>query len=279
MYQLGKYNSLEVIKLLDFGAYLNGGDEIEILMPLRYVPENTQPGDRVRVFVYLDSEDRLIATTETPVGTVGETAALPAVATDKNGIFMYWGLLKDLLVPFSQQNRKMEVGGTYLVRILIDEQSGRIYGSSLFDELENNKPADLEEEDEVSVQVWEFTDMGTKVIVNEKFIGMIFRNETFRNFNIGDVLTGYVKKIRTDNKLDIALRKRGFEEVEDAGERVMEALVRHQGFLPLTDNSSPVAIQETLQMSKKTFKRAIGVLYRERRIRLLENGIQLIAEE
>ncbi len=276
---VGKYHTLEIIKRVDFGLYLDADGE-EILLPIKYVPENANIGEHLRVFVYRDSEDRMIATTLEPIAVVGEFAALRVVATTSHGVFMDWGLEKDLFLPFSEQQQRMTTGKTYLVRIMLDHATDRVMGSARLDQfLDANPGDDLREDQEVQLTVWEYTEIGIKTVINNKYQGLLYRNEVFTDLHPGDKLTGYVKKVRDDGKVDVTLRKKGYEEVQDAQTLVYRKLQSNGGILPLTDNSAPEEISKWLGMSKKTFKKAVGGLYKAGKIRLTANAIQLISEE
>jgi uncharacterized protein len=275
---VGKYHTLRVAKIVDFGVYLDTGED-ELLVPRRYVPEGTEPDDELRVFVYRDSEDRLIATTQQPYTTVNSFAYLRVKETSRHGVFMDWGLDKDLFVPFAEQNKKMVAGQSYLVWVYVDPETDRLVASSRLDKFLTTDVSDLSEELEVDLIVWEFTELGAKVIVDQLYNGMIFRNDIFSPLQIGDRLTGYIQTVRPDGKLDIRLRKKGYAEVRDAKQQLLEKLIASQYFLPLTDNSSPEEIYEQLHMSKKVFKKALGGLLKDRLIILEEKGIRYIAPE
>ncbi|MFM7022799.1 MAG: S1 RNA-binding domain-containing protein [Flavobacteriales bacterium] len=276
MISIGKYNTMKVVKLVEFGVYLDGEEHGEILMPKRYVPKGTKPGDEVMVFLYLDSSDRLIATTETPRGQVGEFACLKVAAVNQIGAFMDWGLMKDILVPFREQKMDMEVGRWYVVFIYFDEQSGRIAATAKLDKYLDNYALDIEEGEEVDLLVVNKTDLGFKVIVNSKFWGVVYENEVFRPLKAGDKLKGYLKKIRQDEKLDISLSKTGFAKVESLEDRILDKIKENGGLLRVTDKSSPEIIYQIFGESKKTFKKAVGVLYKKRLILLEEDGIRLV---
>ncbi|MBC8109720.1 MAG: GntR family transcriptional regulator [Verrucomicrobia bacterium] len=275
-YQLGQYNTLRIKKFVDFGAYLEA-DEEEILLPLKYMPENPQVDDMLEIFLYLDSEDRIIATNLKPKAVVDDLAGLTVVAIhEKLGVFADWGLEKDLLIPFSEQNKKMFLGKTYLIKVLIDEQTNRIYGSNRLDKFLKPIENQYIEGDKVPFIVWEFTDLGAKIIIDDQYSGLLFRNEIFRDMLIGDRMTGYVRKIRPDGKADVSLQMTGLENMQEGRDIILEKLKANEGFLPLNDDSSPEIIKETLQMSKKTFKKAIGNLFREKIIKIIPEGIKII---
>jgi predicted RNA-binding protein (virulence factor B family) len=256
---VGKYHTLEVVKRVDFGLYLDADGE-EILLPTKYVPANANIGERLRVFVYRDSEDRLIATTLQPAARIGEFAALPVVATTSH--------------------QRLAVGRKYLVRIMLDRTTDRVMASARLEQFLDDNPADaLREDQEVSLTVWEYTEIGIKAVIEDRYQGLLYRNEVFTDLFPGDRLTGYIKKVRDDGKVDVTLRKKGYEEVQDAQEVVFRKLMSNGGTLPLTDNSAPEEINKWLGMSKKTFKRAVGGLYKAGKVRLAADAIYLITEE
>ena len=281
MIKIGQYSTLEVVKTLSFGAYLNAGAYGEVLLPKRYVPHGLEAGDELEVFLYCDSEDRVIATTEKPFATLGEIVGLVVKDVAANGAYMDWGLMKDLFVPFREQDEKMVVGKVYLVKILLDEATDRIYATSKIAKyLSDTAEDELHENDEVKILVWKQTDLGYKLIVNDLYIGLIFKNEIFQPIKTGQILRGYVKQIREDGKMDIALQKQGYRnQIPDATDIILKKLTETNGYLSLTDNSSPDEIYASLGMSKKAFKRAIGSLYKLRKVVLEEKGIRLIASK
>ena len=278
MIKIGQYSTLEVVKTLSFGAYLDAGAYGEVLLPKRYVPHGLEAGDELEVFLYCDSEDRVIATTEKPFATLGEIVGLVVKDVAANGAYMDWGLMKDLFVPFREQDEKMQVGKVYIVKILLDEATDRIYATSKIAKyLSETADDELNENDEVKILVWKQTDLGYKLIVNDLYIGLIFKNEIFQPIKTGQILRGYVKQIREDGKMDIALQKQGYRnQIPDATDIILKKLKETNGYLSLTDNSSPDEIYASLGMSKKAFKRAIGSLYKLRKVVLEEKGIRLI---
>ena len=278
MIKIGQYSTLEVVKTLSFGAYLDAGAYGEVLLPKRYVPHGLEAGDELEVFLYCDSEDRVIATTEKPFATLGEIVGLVVKDVAANGAYMDWGLMKDLFVPFREQDEKMVVGKVYLVKILLDEATDRIYATSKIAKyLSDTAEDELHENDEVKILVWKQTDLGYKLIVNDLYIGLIFKNEIFQPIKTGQILRGYVKQIREDGKMDIALQKQGYRnQIPDATDIILKKLKETNGYLSLTDNSSPDEIYASLGISKKAFKRAIGSLYKLRKVILEEKGIRLI---
>lgn len=276
MTEIGKWNTLEVVKELDFGIYLNGGEEGEILMPTRYVPEGTKIGDKINVFIYLDSEDRLIATTEIPLAIVGEIALLEAVAVNAAGAFLNWGLPKDLLVPYREQRQQMEVGEKYVVYIYVDEKSGRIAATAKIEDFLDKTPHTFEEKQEVDLVLYEQTELGFKAIINGTHTGIVYHGDVFRVLKRGEKTKGYIKKIREDRKIDLILDKPGYEKVDTVSQQILEKLKEQKGFIPLVDKSPADDIYETFGISKKTFKKAIGSLYKARLITIEENGIKLV---
>ena len=276
MVAIGDYNDLEIIKQVDFGVYLDS-DDGEILLPAKYLPAQYQLGDRIRVFVYRDSEDRIIATTLEPKAKVGDFAALPVKDATNYGAFLDWGLEKDLFVPFSNQRDKMQPGRTYLVYLYLDENSDRIVATAKYEKYLRQDTPQLSEGQEVDLLVAGFSDLGIKVIINNQYLGMLYKNEVFRPLSVGEKTRGYIRKIREDHKIDVSLQKAGYEEVSDAADLVLDKLKAAGGKLALSDKSSPEEIYAALGMSKKTFKKAIGSLYREGKITLSEASIQVQA--
>ena len=276
MAEIGKINQLEVLKELDFGIYLDGGDLGEILMPKRYVPEGTMLGDFVESFIYLDSEDRLIATTEKPLAIIEEFALLEVVSVTPIGAFLNWGLPKDLFVPFREQRQPMEVGRKYLVYVYLDTNSKRIAASSKIEQYLDNIPVDYDENEEVDLIIVNETDLGYNAIIDNSHFGILYKNEVFQTLVPGEKTKGYIKKIRTDGKIDLRLDKIGYEKIASVVDRIIGELQKNNGFLPLTDKSSPEEISKIFRISKKNFKAAIGALYKKRFIALEENGIRLL---
>lgn len=277
MVQLGKYNTLSVLKLVEFGLYLDGGDGLEILMPKRYMPAGVKEGDELTVFVYQDSEARLIATNEHPYATVGQFASLRINSVNEVGAFADWGTSKELLIPHREQAQRMEQGRRYLVHIYIDQLSGRIVGTAKLDKYLNNVPPTYEANQEVEAIVWKPTPMGWKVIINHQHTGLLYQNQIFQELHTGERLRAWVRTVRDDDKIDLSLQPLGYRQMIDPAEAtILKALHLHNGFLPITDHSTPELIAFELQMSKKTFKKAIGALYKQQRIALLPDGIKLL---
>ncbi len=276
MAEIGKYNVLKVVKDLDFGLYLDGGELGEILLPRRYVPINCTVDDELEVFIYLDSEDRLIATTEMPEAVVGEFAYLQAVEVGKVGAFMDWGLPKDLLVPFREQKTNIEKGRGYVVYVYLDDESKRIAASSKVEKFLDNIPPEYEEGQEVDLLIYHQSDLGYKAIINNTHSGMIYANEVFKKIRKGDRLKGYIKKVRSDEKIDLMLEKPGYEKVDSIAQTILDKLKDHQNFLRITDKSPAEEISSMFGISKKNFKKAIGTLYKQRIISIDPDGIRYI---
>lgn len=274
---IGKYNTLKVVKEVDFGVYLDGGDEFgEILLPTRYLPVNLKPGDDIEVFIYLDSEDRLIATTEEPYACVDEFAYLQVKSVNKIGAFLDWGLMKDLLVPFREQDEKMIEGQYYSVYVYLDEESNRIVATSKLYTVLNNLMPDYEPGQEVDLFIYAKADIGYKVVVNNLHSGMIYHSQLFQPIKLGDRLKGFVQKVREDDKIDISLQKPGYDAIEGQAAEVLSILQEKGGFLEISDKSPAELIYKVFKMSKKSFKKAIGTLYKKRIILIEEEGIKLV---
>ena len=274
--KIGRMNRLRVVTDLDFGVYLDGKDQGEILMPRKYVPEGIGVDDFVDVFVYLDSEDRLIATTESPYVMAGELGYLKAVAVTKVGAFMDWGLLKDLLVPFREQRERLVEGKSYIVYVYFDTVSERLVGSTKIYKYIDDKASNYRPGDGVDLIIGNPVDRGYNVIIDKRYVGVVYKNEIFQDINEGQSIRGFIKLVRPDGKIDVELQKSGI-----GGERdVLEAIILRQlkaadGFLPLNDRTPPEEIYETYRVSKRAFKRALGGLYKKRAITLDDDGIRL----
>jgi len=273
MLEIGKYNRLEVKKLSAIGVYLVS-ELGEILMPTKYVPEGLKPGEHVKVFIYLDSEDRLLATTLTPKAQVGDFALMEVKDTGSVGAFLDWGLEKDLLVPFSEQPRPMQKGEKYLVRVYLD-RSERIAASAKLGKFLEKGSASLKTGEEVKLTFYEFGELGAKVIVNGRYDGLLFKSELFGRFEVGATVQGYLKKIREDGKIDVTLRKGGVQDIAGGKETFLKVLREKGGFLPVGDKTAPERIAELFQMSKKSFKTVIGNLYKEGVIEITPEGVRL----
>lgn len=276
MVQIGKYNTLRVVKDLDFGVYLDGGDDLEILLPARYVPKNIKPGDEVEVFIYHDNEGRLIATTARPHAIVGEFKFMEVKSVNEIGAFLDWGIMKDLLVPFKEQKMAMQEGRWYLVYVRLDHVSQRIMASARIDKFLNNTPPLYEVNEEVNVLIAEETEIGYKVIINNSHWGLIYRNEVFQRLEKGEELKAYIKAIREDEKIDVSLTRLGYEKVDGIAGIILDSLEAQGGFLAVHDKSEPELIYSLFRCSKKSFKQAIGGLYKQKRITIENDGIRLI---
>lgn len=274
--KLGKYNQLEVVKEVDFGVYLNGDEDGEILLPKRYVPEGTKPGDILNVFIYLDMEERLVATTLQPYVQVGEFACLQVAWVNQFGAFLDWGLMKDLFVPFREQKMKMQKGKRYVVHVHLDEESYRIVASAKVEHYLSTEKPEYQLGQEVNVMVWQRTDLGYKVIVENQFSGMLFHNEVFQPLEAGMHLSAFVKQVRPDGKIDLELQKAGARKVDDFSEVLLQYIKDNDGFTPLNDKTDAEVIYQTFGVSKKTFKKAVGDLYKKRLVMLEEGGIRLV---
>ncbi|MDB4335018.1 S1-like domain-containing RNA-binding protein [bacterium] len=275
MAEIGKYNHLRVVKELDFGLYLDGGELGEILLPRRYVPPHCEVDSELEVFIYLDSEDRVIATTEEPLGTVGEFAYLKAVSVGKIGAFMDWGLMKDLLVPFREQKLKVEEGRSYVTYIYLDDESNRIVGSCKVEKYLDNIPPEFKLQQEVDLMIFAVSPLGYKAIINGTHSGVLYENEVFQNLRIGDKLKGYIKKVREDDKIDLSLQPEGYKKMDDLSEKIMAVLKQNENFLDVTDKSPAERISALFGMSKKNYKKAVGGLYKKGIITMEDNGIKL----
>jgi hypothetical protein len=276
MANIGIINTLRVVKTLDFGCYLDGGEHGEILIPRRYVPENTQPEDMLDVFIYFDSEDRIIATTETPLLKLGEVGKLKAVAVTQAGAFLDWGLPKDILVPFREQKQKMETGKWYTVVIYIDHETNRLAASAKVEKFIDNTPPEYKIGEEVDILVYSQTDLGYNAIINNSHWGILYNNEVFRGLKTGERMKAYIKKVREDDKIDLILDKPGYEKVDDVSKSILDKLKKNNGYLNLSDKSEPEAIYYHLGISKKVFKKAVGALYKARLISIEAEGIKII---
>jgi uncharacterized protein len=275
MFFIGKYNHLTIARSSDYGLYLEDVQGDEVLLPNRYVTDDMRIDDTITVFVYNDSDDRLVATTEKPLVVRNEFAYLEVKDVNANGAFLDWGLSKDLFVPFREQSTPMRVGEKYVVFLYLDHKTSRLIASAKINKFLDNERLTVIEGDEVDALVWERTELGYNVIVNQYHKGLIYHNEIFKNINIGDTRKGFVKKIREGNKLDISLEVPGVERFEPLIQRILDELNAKGGFLPLHDNSSPEEIYQSLEMSKKNFKKSIGNLYKKGIIQMEENGIRL----
>lgn len=275
--QLGKYNQLEVVKEVDFGMYLDGDEDGEILLPKRYVPEGCKPGDVLNVFIYLDMDERLVATTLDPYVQVGEFACLEVAWVNQIGAFLDWGLMKDLFVPFREQKAKMQKGGRYIVHVHLDDESYRIVASAKVEHYLSKEKPTYKPGEEVHILVWQRTDLGYKVIVDNRFSGMLFHNEIFQPLEMGMQMKAFVKHVREDGKIDLILQRSGARNVEDFAEVLLQFIKDNNGYTSVNDKTDAETIYQTFGVSKKTFKKAVGDLYKKRLIILEPDGIRLVS--
>lgn len=271
---LGRFNRLTIVRRAEQGLYLSGGPE-DILLPNRYVPDGAEIGDEIDVFVYLDNEERLIATTETPKAQVGDFAWLQVAWVNNFGAFLDWGLMKDLFVPFREQKMKMQKGKSYLVHLHIDPETYRIMASAKVERYLSTDFPPYHGGDEVDILVWQKTDLGFKAIVENRFSGMLFDAEIFRQLHSGDRLKAYVKQVRPDGKIDLSLQKKGQKAVHDFSNTLLEHLQNNGGFTPLGDKSPAEEIYALFGVSKKVFKKAVGDLYKQHLITIEPQGLRM----
>ncbi len=275
MVKIGCKNVLQIKRIRDFGAHLNGGELGDILLPKKHLPEACQPGDEIEVFIYSDKTDRLRATTEMPYVMVGECAALRVVATTSAGAFLDWGLKKDLLVPKREQIVKMEKDKSYVVVVFLDEKTNRITGSTKLGNFLDWQVPEYQEGEEVDLLIYEQTNMGYKAVVNNAHGGMIYKNEVFQKLSIGQKLKGYIKTIREDFKIDLSLQQSGYQKVDDISQTILNVIKDKGGKINVTDKSPPEDIYAMFGISKKVFKKAIGALYKKRLVVLDDKGIKI----
>ncbi|MDB5249528.1 MAG: RNA-binding protein [Segetibacter sp.] len=275
MVKVGDYNVLRVLREVDFGFYLDDGAE-GILLPKRFVPEGLAPGDELKVFVYHDSEGRLIATTQHPKGVVGDIVKMKAITVTNQGAFLDWGLMKDIFVPKSKQLVGMRQGAEYLVKIYIDEQTGRVAATEKIEPFLSNEELTVKEMDTVDLIVYRRTDIGYLVIINNVHTGVLHFNEVYRSIGVGDKFKGFIKTIRPENKIDVVIGKAGYDRVEDEAGKIVRLLNENNGYLPYHDKTGPEEIYEFFGMSKKAFKMAVGTLYKQQKITLTKTGIKLL---
>lgn len=274
---IGQFAKLKVAKIVDFGVYLQGEDESLILLPTRYVPQKTQLDDTIKVFIYRDSENRIIATTLIPYATVGEFAYLKVKTVNNLGAFLDWGIAKDLFVPFSEQRDNMQVDYSYLIFVYLDNASERIVGTAKIENVLRDVETSYTEGDEVEILITRRNDMGYQVLIGNDSLGMLYQNEIFEPIRSGDVRKAYIKKIRPDGKIDVSLQRQGYvNEIPQAGELLLAQLKKEDGFLPVNDKSSPEDIYSLLNMSKKNFKKTVGLLYKQKLITIEDSGIFLV---
>lgn len=273
--ELGKFNKLEVVKEVEFGMYLDGGEEGEILLPLRYVPEECKVGDKLNVFIYLDNEERLVATTLTPLVQVGQFACLEVAWVNQYGAFLDWGLMKDLFVPFREQKLKMQVGRKYVVHAHLDDESYRIVASAKVERYLSKERAAYQPGEEVEILIWQKTDLGFKAIIEHQYGGLLYESEIFRPLQAGMTLKAYVKQVREDGKIDLMLQKPGAGKVEDFAVTLLEYIREQGGTTSLNDKSPAEDIYAVFGVSKKIFKKAVGDLYKKQLVILEDNKIRI----
>ena len=279
MANIGELNTLIVLKTLDFGVYLDGGNLGEILLPIKQVPQNCQIGDKLEVFLYHDTEHRLIATTYRPLAAVGEFGYLKVATVNEIGAFLEWGIPKELFVPFREQFQRMKEGYYYLVYVYLDEASQRIVGSSKLKKFLSKEPLDLEVGQEVDLIIAERTDAGYKAIINNSAMGLLYHSDLFQIISEGQRIKGFIKSAREDGKFDLVLQKPGYEKVPDVAEQILDILKSNGGVLAVSDKSPADQIMKLFGISKKTFKKAIGALFKARQISIEEKSIRLLSPE
>lgn len=274
--QLGRYNTLRIVRKVDFGVYLDGGTLGDILMPQRYVPQNAEIGEYVDAFVYLDSEDRLVATTEKPLAQVGEFAYLKVKAVSRFGAFLDWGLAKDLLVPYSEQRDRMEVDKSYVVYVFVDEESQRIAATEKVSRYLNNIAPRYSAGQEVDILISERNDLGYKAIINNQHTGLLYHNELYQRVEVGQRTKAYVARLRDDDKIDLSLRPTGYAKVDDLKSIIVRRLRENNGHMPVGDKTDAQTILLAFGCSKKAFKMALGALYKQGVVEIGNDGIRLV---
>lgn len=277
MIEIGKINTLTVSRETTAGYYLRDDDNNEVLLPASFLKTQPKNREKLDVFIYSDSENRLIASTRRPIVLLNEFACLRVNAVTDMGAFMEWGLEKDLFVPFSEQKFPMEANKYYVVRVFLDEVSNRIVGSGKLDKFLETENIKLEGGQEVEVMIAEESSLGYTCIINGTYKGLIYHNDVYQDLFVGDELIAYVKMIREDKLIDISLQKGGFKNVLAATDIILDYLEKHDGYLNLHDKSSPEEIAEKFSMSKATFKKSIGVLYRHRKVLIKPDGVYLVS--
>jgi uncharacterized protein len=276
MLHLGIKNTLRILRGTGVGMFLGDEEGNDVLLPKKYVPANAIVGDDIEVFIYRDSEDRIIATNLEPKIQLNQFACLQVKSVTAIGAFLDWGLEKDLFVPFREQNKKMEEGRWYAVFLYLDEETDRLVASCKVNRYFEKENIDLKIGQEVDLLIFEETDLGLNAVINNKYKGLIYENEIFQRIKIGTRTKGFVKNLRDDNRVDLSLQKQGYANVEPNAERILEKLKTNNGFLDVTDKSDSNYVMYQLEMSKKTFKKAVGALYRQKIIRIEDDGIYLV---
>ncbi len=278
MFEIGKHNTLTILRDTDPGLYLGNVEESDevVLLPHKYKPENYNIGDEIRVFIYLDNEERPVATTLEPFVLLNTFGYLHCSDVTKHGAFMDWGLEKQLFVSFKEQARPMKINNWYIVYLYLDEKTNRLAGSSKTNQFLQNDTLTIQRFEEVNILVTHLTEKGANVIINGVHKGLIYLEDIFEDIRTGDRIKAFVKKIRDDNKIDIVIQTPGFKSIEPNAQYILDELKATGGFLPLHDKSSPETIKENLGLSKKSFKKAIGSLYKNKQIVIKEDGIELL---
>lgn len=274
--KLGEYNRLTIVKAVDFGLYLDGGDEGEILLPSRYVPKDCRIGDELDVFIYLDNEERIVATTQKPLAKVGDFAYLEVSWVNEYGAFLHWGPLKDLFCPFREQKMRMEIGESYIVFVYIDRESYRIAASAKIEHYLQKDTPPYTVGTETDLLIWQKTDLGFKVIIDNRYQGLVYEDQIFKRIHTGDRMKGYISRVREDGKLDVTLQPLGYQQARAFSDTLLQYLKNNGGFCDLGDKSDSEDIKRRFQVSKKTFKKAVGDLYKRCLIVLDEQGIRLV---
>lgn len=276
MVKIGRRNQLEIVKLVDIGVYLEGEEHGQILLPRRYVPDNCDLGDSVDVFIYWDSENRLIATTEIPLAMVGEFAWLKVNVINEVGAFLEWGLEKELLLPYSEHKYQPEEGKRVMVYLFLDDQTQRIAATTRIEKFLSEESEDFKENQAVDLLITDTTELGYKAIVDNSHWGVLYNNELFQSLKKGQRLSGFIKKIRSDKKIDLTLYQQGAGDIAKLAETVISKLMENDGVLMITDKSPPESIYSIFKVSKKMYKKALGALYRQRRIMIEPRCIKLL---
>lgn len=274
--RLGDYNLMTVVKEVDFGVYLDGGEMGEILLPLRYVPDGCKPGDELDVFLYLDNEERLVATTLRPLAKVGDFACLEVSWVNKYGAFLNWGLMKDLFCPFREQKKTMEIGKSYVVHVHVDDDSYRIMASARVERYFSQERPKYNSGDEVDLMIWQKTELGFKVIIDNKFPGLIYKDQIFKQVRTGDRMKGYIQEVRPDGKIDVSLQPAGRRQTEEFSDTLLNYIKDNGGKCALGDKSPTEDIYQEFGVSKKVFKKAVGDLYKKRLITIGDEGLTLV---
>lgn len=276
MAQVGKYNILQVVSITEFGVYLDGHEQGKILLPGKSVPRGTEIGHQIEVFIYHDSEDRIIATTSHPAGEVGDFVVLKCKATNEVGSFMEWGLARDLFVPFREQKVKLVEGEHYVVRIYLDPLSDRLAGSTKLHQFFDKTPEAFAYNQEVDLLILYRMDLGYVAVIDQRYQGIVYHSEVFKDLRKGDRRKGYIKNIRDDDKVDLSLQPQGFLATDAGTDVIAKYLAEHGGSMTITDNSSPGDIYQAFGMSKKLFKKALGALLRKGRISMTHTKVTLL---